>query len=118
MQEILEEIVNNTPGAKGAILMGFDGIAVMQHAAEGDEDTDIESMAMEFSFRLTELREAAQSLEMGGLTDIMLRAEHGTVLFRVLSEEYFVAVFLGDTGHLGKGRWVLRSNAPSLAEEL
>jgi hypothetical protein len=29
-----------------------------------------------------------------------------------------VAVFLGDTGHLGKGRWVLRSNAPSLAEEL
>jgi len=118
MQEILEEIVKNTPGAKGAILMGFDGIAVMQHVAEGAEDTDIESMAMEFSFRITELREAAQSLEMGGLKDIMLRAENGTALIRVLSDEYFVAVFLGDTGHLGKGRWILRSNAASLADEL
>lgn len=118
MQETLEQIVENTPGALAAILMGFDGIAVMQHVTEEAADTDIESMAMEFSFRLIELRTAAESLELGDLNDIMLRAERGTFLIRVLSDEYFVAVLLAHAGHLGKGRWMLRSRSRDLASEL
>ncbi len=118
MQETLKRIVDNTPGAKGAILMGFDGIAVDQYMAEGTEDTDIESMAMEFSFRFIELRKAANSLELGELSDISIKAELGTFLVRCLSEEYFVAVLLESAGHFGKGRWMLRSSASALASEL
>jgi predicted regulator of Ras-like GTPase activity (Roadblock/LC7/MglB family) len=118
MQETLKKIVENTPGAKGAILMGFDGIAVDQYVAEGAEDTDIESMAMEFSFRFIELKNAAESLELGDLSDISIKAEYGTFLVRCLSSEYFVAVLLESAGHFGKGRWMLRSSASSLASEL
>jgi predicted regulator of Ras-like GTPase activity (Roadblock/LC7/MglB family) len=118
MQETLKKIVEDTPGAKGAILMGFDGIAVDQYMAEGAEDTDIESMAMEFSFRFIELRNAAESLELGDLSDIAIKAEHGTFLVRCLGPEYFVAVLLGSAGHFGKGRWMLRSSASSLVSEL
>ncbi|MCA9702214.1 MAG: hypothetical protein KC431_32125, partial [Myxococcales bacterium] len=66
MDEILRNIVEQTPNAKAAILMGFDGISVEQWVRpEHQDDTDIESMAMEFSFRFLELRDAANSLEMG-----------------------------------------------------
>lgn len=119
MDEILQKIVESTPGAKGAILMGFDGIAVEQWVKpEFRSETDIESMAMEFSFRFLELRDAASSLEMGMVSDITLKAEFGSVLVRVLSHEYFVTVLLAHSGHTGKGRWMLRSQAKALCSDL
>jgi predicted regulator of Ras-like GTPase activity (Roadblock/LC7/MglB family) len=119
MQETLRKIVESTPGAKGAILMGFDGISVAQWVKpEFESETDIESMAMEFSFRFLELRDAANSLEMGAISDITLKAEFGSVLVRVLSQEYFVTVLLAHSGHMGKGRWMLRSQALALRTDL
>lgn len=118
MIEQLQKIVDSTPGARAAILMGFDGIAVAQYTTPEAEDFDIEIMATELSVRFMELRTAASSLEMGKLSDIAIQAEYGTVLVRVLSDEYFVAVLLERAGHFGKGRWVLRSTARALVSEL
>lgn len=118
LAETLKKIVDETPGALGVILMGFDGIAVMQHLAGDSELEDIESIAMEFSFRFIELRKAAESLEMGEITDIAVKAAERTLLCRCLSGEYFVALLLRDAGHFGKGRWLLRSAAAALNAEL
>ena len=119
MDQILRKIVEGTPGAKGAILMGFDGITVEQWVnPDFRDDLDIESMAMEFSFRFLELRDAANSLEMGMISDITLKAEFGTVLVRVLSQEFFVTVLLETAAHMGKGRWMLRSQAKALNADL
>lgn len=98
--------------------MGFDGIVVEQFTSPDFADADIESMAMEFSFRFIELREAAASLEMGDLADIAVKAKYGTFLARVISEEYFVGMLLADAGHFGKGRWMLRSTAKEFTAEL
>lgn len=118
MLETLKLIVDSTPGAKGVILMGLDGIVVEQYTPEENTDTDIESMAMEFSFRFIELREAAASLEMGALDDITVKAEYGTFLARMLTSEYFVAMLLGEPGHFGKARWMLRSTANTFLADL
>jgi predicted regulator of Ras-like GTPase activity (Roadblock/LC7/MglB family) len=118
MQEHLESIVSSTPGAAGAILMGFDGIAVVQYLAPEHESLDLESTAMELSFRFMELRKAAEALDLGDVRDITLKTDTQAVLCRVLSEEYFVAVVLTETGHFGKGRWMLRSKAEELGAEL
>jgi predicted regulator of Ras-like GTPase activity (Roadblock/LC7/MglB family) len=119
MEETLRKIVEATPGAKGAILMGFDGISVEQWVKpEFAAEMDIESMAMEFSFRFLELRDAADSLEMGAVQDITLKAQYGTVLVRVLSKEYFVTVVLSDASNMGKGRWLLRSHAKALSSDI
>ena len=117
LADTLKKIVDNTPGAAGAILMGFDGIAVMQIQAEGSQ-VDIESSTMEFSFRFIELRNAARALDMGPVSDITVKGEKMTILCRVLSDEYFVALVLTDPSHFGKGRWMLRSAAPELQLEL
>lgn len=116
MRDTLQSIVDKIPGAKGAILMGFDGIAVEQY--EGEAGVDIEGIATEFSFRFVELLKAAKALDLGALTDITIKAERGTLLVRCLSEEFFTIVLLGDAGNFGKGRWVLRSAAPDLLASL
>jgi len=116
MKDTLKSIVDKIPGAKGAVLMGFDGIAVEQY--EGDAGSNIETIATEFSLRFVELVKAATSLDLGQLTDITIKAERGTLLVRCLSEEFFAVVLLGDTGNFGKGRWVLRSAAADLMASL
>jgi predicted regulator of Ras-like GTPase activity (Roadblock/LC7/MglB family) len=118
ISETLQHIVQSTPGAQAAILMGFDGIAVMQYVADGAEAIDIESIAMEFSFRLIELRKAAQTLELGEVSDITVKAERGTFLVRVVNDEFFAAVLLGEPGQFGKGRWLLRSAIPAIERDL
>lgn len=119
MIEHLKSIVEETPGAAGAVLMGFDGIAVEQYTkAQDSQRYDIEPVAMELSLRFIELRKAAESLDLGRVHDITLKAERGTVLVRVLSEEYFVAVILKDSAHFGRGRWQLRRNSEKLRIEL
>lgn len=119
MLEHLQAIVEGTPGAQGAVLMGFDGISVQTFMKEGNQGRyDIEPVAMELSLRFIELRNASLSLDLGPIHDITLKAEHGTVLCRVLSEEYFVAVILRDSAHFGKGRWKLRRGAELLRAEL
>lgn len=116
MRDTLKSIVDKIPGAKGAVLMGFDGIAVEQY--EGDFGSGIETIATEFSFRFIDLVKAARSLELGALTDITIKAERGTLLVRCLSDEFFTIVLLDEAGNFGKGRWVLRSAAPELLASL
>jgi predicted regulator of Ras-like GTPase activity (Roadblock/LC7/MglB family) len=115
--DTLQSIVDHTPGAMGAILMGFDGITVVQAMAEG-ANVEIEPIAMEFSYHLTELKKAAQARTLGAVTDITIKAERGTLLIRGLTDEYFVCVLFRDPRHLGKGRWVLRSNVERLMADL
>jgi len=55
---------------------------------------------------------------MGELTDICIKAVHGTFLVRVITEEFFVALLLEHPGHFGKGRWMLRSTANALRDTL
>ncbi|MBZ5713399.1 roadblock/LC7 domain-containing protein [Nannocystis pusilla] len=116
MKDTLKSIVDKIPGAKGAILMGFDGIAVEQY--DGGSGVDIEGIATEFSFRFVELLKATKALELGALTDITIKAERGTLLVRCLSDEFFTIVLLADSGSFGKGRWVLKSAAPDLLASL
>jgi predicted regulator of Ras-like GTPase activity (Roadblock/LC7/MglB family) len=118
LKDHLKRIIESTPGSVGAILMGFDGIAVIQHLAEGCEGRDIESLSMEMSFRFMELRKAAEALDLGGVSDITIKMDGGTILCRVISDEYFVCVLLDDPGHFGKGRWALRSTAPAIKADL
>lgn len=114
--ETLQKIVENTPGAQGAILMDADGIPVDQFMADGG--ADIETIAMELSARVVELRKAARSLELGALADITLKAERATMVIRFLRTDMYVVLVLAPTGNLGKGRWKLRASAGELLEML
>ena len=116
MRDTLKSIVDKIPGAQGAILMGFDGIAVEQY--DGDGSSNIEGIATEFSFRFIELVKAARSLDLGSPTDITIKAERGTLLVRCISDEFFAVVLLDENCNFGKGRWVLRSATPELLASL
>ena len=108
--------MNTVQGARAAVLMGFDGILVDMFGT--DENIDIESMGMEFSVLLKEVRKAAELLEAGSADEMSIRTEKLVAVLRIINEEYFIAIALGPDGNLGKARYVLRVTAPTLREEL
>src|SRR5689334_22511651 len=116
-QENLKRLVDGTEGGVAGLLMGFDGIAVESYT-EPNEGVDITTVGMEFSFVLTQVRKAAEILEVGALQEIAIRSEKITILIRVVSPEYFVALAVRPEGNFGKGRYLLRVVAPKFQAEL
>lgn len=111
----LEEAVREA-GAQAAVLMGFDGIPVEIVTVEGD--LDIETVGMEFSVLLKDVRRAAESLETGVTEELTVKTDQLSTVLRVINDEYFVAMAVPPRGNLGKARYLMRLLSPSLAADL
>jgi predicted regulator of Ras-like GTPase activity (Roadblock/LC7/MglB family) len=116
-QENLKRLVADTEGGVAGLLMGFDGIAVDSYAAPAS-GVDINTVGMEFSFILGQVRKAAEILEVGEVQEMAIRTAAMTILIRVVSKEYFVALALKPDGNYGKGRFLLRVVAPKMQADL
>src|SRR5262245_47461918 len=116
-REQLSRMVESVEGGVAGVLMGFDGIAVESYCKDGVE-IDIQTIEMEYSFILTQIRRAAETLEVGSLNEITIKAERVTTLIRVLTHDYFFALAIAPDGNFGKGRYLMRVVAPKLQEEL
>lgn len=116
-QESLKRLVVETEGGLAGLLMGFDGISVDSYVGNS-MPSDIQTVGMEFSFILSQVRKATEILELGGLTEFTIRAEKLTVIIRVLTPEYFLALAIQPDGNLGKGRYLLRILGPQFQAEL
>ena len=115
-QAILEKVLSGCDRALGAVVMGFDGIAVQ--TVVRDEAFDVRTLATEFSFVLGQVRKAADLLELGEVEEVTIRAERATLVVRVLSPEYFVAVVLAPEANAGKARFRARLALPDLRAQL
>lgn len=116
-RDSLRTLVEKTDGAVAGLLMGFDGIAVDSFAKDAQK-LDIQTIGMEFSFILAQVKKAADLIEGGNVEEIGIRTERLNLLMRVLSKDYFVALALLPTGNSGKGRYMLRVTAPKIQAEL
>jgi predicted regulator of Ras-like GTPase activity (Roadblock/LC7/MglB family) len=116
-KEVLQEVVDRTEGGVAGLLMGFDGIPVEHYVRETDS-LDVETVGMEYSVILKDIRRAATMLEAGEASEISVRADKMTTVIRLLNDEYFVAVTLRPDGNFGKARFLLRMNAPKLLTDL
>jgi predicted regulator of Ras-like GTPase activity (Roadblock/LC7/MglB family) len=118
-KETLQHIVESTDGAIAGLLMGFDGIAVESYTRdEAAGGKDIGEIGMEFSVIVGSIKRAAEALEAGHAKEVAIQAENMTTLIRVVNDEYFLALTLRPDGNPGKGRYILRTNAPKLLADL
>lgn len=116
-KEVLQEVVDGTEGGVAGVLMGYDGIAVDQYSS-ATTNFDVESVGMEYSVVLRNIVQAAQMLQAGTTNEISIKTTRLTTLIRPLSDEYFVAVTLQPGGNLGKARFLLRTRASQIVENL
>ncbi len=116
-KESLQKVVETTEGGMAAIVMGFDGIAVDSFVKDGTP-IDMNTVGMEFSFILSQVRKAAEILEVGAFSELTLKSDKLILIMKVLTKDYFLALSLKPDGNYGKGRYLLRIAAPKMQAEL
>lgn len=113
----LKKVVDNVDGGIAAVVMGLDGIPVESYVRVNDK-LDINTVAMEFSFILGQVKKAADSLQVGTCEELTVKAQRLVLCVRMLSPQYFVATALSPEGNLGKARYLLRLTSPQLTADL
>jgi predicted regulator of Ras-like GTPase activity (Roadblock/LC7/MglB family) len=116
-KEALERVVTGTDGGIAGLLMDFEGIPLESYAKDG-ASLDIEVVGAEVSVVVKAIQRATEMLDAGATREVSFRSDKMVTLIRVINQSYFVAMTLSPEGNLGKGRYMLRTLAPSLAEEL
>jgi predicted regulator of Ras-like GTPase activity (Roadblock/LC7/MglB family) len=115
--ETLKRVVDNVDGGIAAVVMGLDGIPVDTYIKQGDR-VDVNTVAMEFSFILTQVKKAGDSLQVGSLEELSVKAQRLVLVCRMISPQYFVAIVMAPEGNFGKARYLARVSAPTLAAQL
>lgn len=115
----LRTLCASVEGAVAATIMGVDGIPVQAFEVEGLEDgVDVSSLLIEYSNLIGQVQRSAQMFAAGGLEELAITSERLTTIIRPVTAEYFLALALRSTANFGKGRYLVRINAPRLAGEL
>ncbi|MDQ3296886.1 MAG: hypothetical protein M3619_09890 [Myxococcota bacterium] len=115
--QTLKKVVDNVDGAIAAVIMGLDGIPVETYVKQNDR-LDVNTVAMEFSFILGQVRKAGDSLQVGALEELSVKVQRLALVCRMISPQYFIAVALTPEGNFGKARFLARMASPALLANL
>ncbi|MDA3904112.1 MAG: roadblock/LC7 domain-containing protein [Desulfuromusa sp.] len=116
-KQILENIVTSCSGGVGAVLMGYDGIAIDHYSVE-ENPLDLNLVGIEYSNVTKEIRNAADILSVGALQEVSIKTEHYYVIIHSLTDDYFVALMIERSGNYGQGRYLLMREAFTLRQAL
>ncbi len=115
--ETLRKVVDNVDGCIAAVVMGLDGIPVDSYVRQS-ERVDVTTVGMEFSFILGQVKKAGDSLQVGSLEELVVKAQRLMLICRMISPQYFVAIAMAPEGNLGKARFMTRLATPALVAQL
>jgi predicted regulator of Ras-like GTPase activity (Roadblock/LC7/MglB family) len=115
--DILRGLVEQSGGGIGAVLMGYDGIAIDEFFRDGTGD-ELSRMTIEYTATLKEIKQAAQVLNTGAMEEVSIRTGKHQLIVRSLNEDYFVALTLEAGGNFGRGRFLLMRESYALREAL
>ena len=117
-----DELVKVCEGVEGGVLctlMSFDGIPVDTfEREEAAARLNVQTLLGEITNAANQLNLAlkAGGFERAGEVTVSLR--ECAVVIRQITDEYFVALALEEGGNFGKARYLLRTIAPVLQEQL
>lgn len=122
-RDSLENICRDLDGVVMATLMGIDGLpvetlVVTEPPMLDGRPLEIDALLVEYSAVLDQVRRSAEVFGAGDLQEMTIRASQLTTVFRILTQDYFVAIAIVPGAIAGKGRFLLRTRTASLIPEL
>ena len=117
-REDLEGICGRIEGAFAATVMGFDGIPIDTATPRPPAGVEVQTMLVEYSGILSQVRQAAESLQMGKASEVSIRTERMVAVARLLTADYFLMVALEPGGNVGRARYELRVSGSRMIEQL
>ena len=114
--DVVKEAVEKVEGGLAALLMGLDGISLSNYVKAG-ANLEMEVIGVEYATLLGEIRKTNEIMETGKVKEICVSTDKFAIIVRSITPDYFIALALTPNGNIGKGRFLLRVNAPRLQKE-
>src|SRR5438445_760725 len=74
-KEDLEQLCGKVEGSFAASVMGFDGIPIETHEARPADGIELATLLVEYSGIINQVRQAAETLQMGKASEVAIRTE-------------------------------------------
>ncbi|WP_298271298.1 roadblock/LC7 domain-containing protein [Geobacter sp.] len=116
-RETLKELVESVDGGLGAVIMGYDGIAIDQFLVD-DAGMDLHLMAVEYATVIREVKRTVDVLGTGDMEEVTVNTGQTRIIVRTINDDLFLLLTLHHDGNCGKGRYLLRRAAPLLHDSL
>ena len=113
--EVLKETVAKVDGAVSALIIGTDGIPVQEYLKE--KLVDLAGLSAEASAMMKDIRLAADNLGLGEAKEFSIISDRCGIIMRKINPDYYLALIIKPDGNYGKGRFVLKTAVPELADE-
>jgi len=117
-REQLEGMCGRVEGAYAASLMGFDGIAIETVQPATPQGIELQTLLIEYSGILSQIKNAAEQLQVGSTSEVSIRTEKLVAIARMLTPEYFMVLALSPAANLGRARYELRITGPKVVADL
>ena len=102
--QVIEELLAECPGSRGAAIVDPDGIPVVTHP----HGTGLEVLGAEFASVVREVDDAGREFRHGGLQQFFVTAENAVVILTSIAAGYFLMLVLDRGGLVGKARFLSR----------
>ncbi len=116
-RETLKDVVENVGGGLGAVIMGYDGIAIEEYI-KAESPFDVQLLSVEYATLLREIKRTVDVLKAGEMEEITITTGLSSAVARVINDDFFLVLALGRDGNYGKGRYLVKRAVPNLREEL
>ena len=116
LRKTIKEIVENVGGGIGAVIMGYDGIPIEEYVLE--RAFDVQVVAVEYVNVMKEVKRTLEVLKTAEMEEILITTGESRIIIRSISEDFFIMLALDCNGNYGKGRYLLKREAPNLRAEL
>lgn len=116
-RETLKVLVGNVEGGQGAVIMGYDGIPIDEYIKD-DVSLDVQLLSVEYATLLKEIKRTIDVLKTGDMEEVSITTGLSRIIVRPVNQDFFVVLVLKKEGNFGKGRYLLKRDAPKIAEEL
>ena len=117
-RSILTDIVEQVDGGIGAVILGYDGIAIDEYIKPDEESLDMQLLAVEYTTLLKEIRKTIEVLQTGALEEVSVSSGQTRIIVYAINDDFFVVLALKSDGNFGKGRYLLKRIVPQLQADL
>jgi predicted regulator of Ras-like GTPase activity (Roadblock/LC7/MglB family) len=114
-QPTLEKLVAQAQ-ARWGMIVGNDGVLLETDRKEFHQEA--EALAAEYAAYIKAARKAVGDTGLGDLHQCLLATESGKILFQILTQDYFLALCLGQGSFAGKACFEISRIIEPLEKEL
>lgn len=118
-RRMLDELVASAPGARGAVFCDFEGEFVELVVADPAlTDYDMKVVGAHMAAAWTNLQTGSTERGAGGIVEMRLGCEGGTLLCRSLRDGYYVVLLVRNGALSGRAAAALQTTAARMISEL